>query len=220
VTTALPPVPATALALLYGPSADSLAAIAHQLASADPANLGRALEGLPKSIRGAAVREASAVAGGLLNVNLLDVLVAGWRKHHDLTSAARRTLAAPGSTELVQLATHQVTEEQQPYISVLVDNQRVATLNLDLSVVFTVSALVAGISAGRLVAVHSGHCDITATLKLEGTDVTRQTRFELPGVISLGRGVRLLPAKDYPPAAEPAESAESEPPDTDNDSPS
>ncbi|HEY5357965.1 MAG TPA: hypothetical protein VIJ82_09810 [Streptosporangiaceae bacterium] len=214
MTTAVPPVPHTALALLFGPEAASPDAIAHRIASADPESLGRALEGLPKATREAAVREVAAAAGGLLNVNLIDVLVAGWRKHQDLTSAARRTLAVPGSTELVQLATHRVTEAQQPYISVLVDDHRVATLNLDLSVVFDVSALLAGISAGRLVALHSGHCDITATLALEGTDlVTRQTRLELPGVISLGGGIRLLPAQDYPPRAEQAETADDEPPD-------
>jgi hypothetical protein len=221
LTTAVPPVPHDALALLFGPEADSPAAIAHRLASADPENLDRALQGLPKATRDAAVREVAAAVGGLLNVNLLDVLVAGWRKYHDLTSAARRTLAMPGSTELVQLATHQVTDEQHPYISVLVDGHSVATLNLDLSVVFDVSALVAGISAGRLVAVHSGHCDITARVRLQGTDVVNgQARLELPGVISLGGGIRLLPARDYSAVAEPAETTESEPPDEDYDRPS
>jgi len=206
------------LALLFGPEADSPGAIAHWIASADPENLGRALEGLPKATREAAVREVAAAARGLLNVNLIDVLIAGWRKHQDLTSAARRTLAAPGSTELVQLATHRVTEAQQPYISVLVDGHCVATLHLDLSVVFDVSALLAGISAGRLVALRAGHCDITARLAVEGTDVvTRRTRLELPGVISLGTGIRLLPAEDYPPGAEQAETADDESPGNDTD---
>ncbi len=214
MTTAVPPVPPTALALLFGPAADSPDAIARRIASADPARLGRALEGLPKATREAAVREVAAAAGSLLDVNLIDILVAGWRKHQELTFAARRTLAVPGSTELVQLATHRVTETQLPYVSVLVDDHHVATLNLDLSVVFDVSALLAGISAGRLVALHSGHCDITAALALEGTDlVTRQIRLELPGVISLGRGIRLLPAQDYPPGVEQAETADEEPPD-------
>lgn len=158
------PVSGTALALLFGQEADSQDAIADRIESADPENLDRALEGLPKATREAAVREVAAATAGLLNVNLIDMLVAGWRKHHDLTSAARRTLAEPDSTELVQLATHQVTEAQQPYVSVLVDGHRVATLNLDLSVVFDISAVLAGIRAGRLVALHSGHCDITATL--------------------------------------------------------
>jgi hypothetical protein len=110
-------------------------------------------------------------------------------------------LAAPGSTELVQLATHQVTEAQQPYISILVDDHRVATLNLDLSLVFDVSAL------------HSGHCDITATLALEGTEViTRRTRVGLPGAISLDGGIRQLPAQEYQPGAGQAESADDKPP--------
>jgi hypothetical protein len=213
VTTAEPTVPRTALALLFGPESDSPAAVAHQIASADPGNLGRALEGLPRATREAAVREVGAATAGLLNVNLIDVLVAGWREHHDLTSAARRTLATPDSTELVQLATHRVTEAQQPYVSVLVDGHRVATLNLDLSVVFDVSALLAGIRAGRLVALHSGHCDITARLALEGADVvTKEARFDLPGVISLGQGIRLLPAQDYPPGAgEPGTAAHGPP---------
>jgi hypothetical protein len=213
MTTAVP-VSGTALALLFGQEADSQEAIADRIESADPENLDRALEGLPKATREAAVREVAAATAGLLNVNLIDMLVAGWRKHHDLTSAARRTLAAPGSTELVQLATHQVTEAQQPYVSVLVDGHRVATLNLDLSVVFEISALLAGIRAGRLVALHSGHCDITATLALEGTDiVTRRAHLDLPGAISLGQGIRLLPAQDYLPGAGPPGTADGERPE-------
>ena len=93
MTTAEPTFPRTALALLFGPEADYPDAVAHQIASADPENLGRALEGLPKATREAAVREVGAAAAGLLNVNLIDVLVAGWRKHHDVISAARGTLA-------------------------------------------------------------------------------------------------------------------------------
>jgi hypothetical protein len=212
MTTAVPPVPRTALALLFGPEADSPDAIAHQIASAGPGSLAQALDGLPQATREAAVREVAAATAGLLNVNLLDVLVAGWREHRDLTAAARRTLATPGSTELVQLGAHRITEAQQPYISVLVDGHRVATLNLDLSVVFDVSAVLAGISAGRLDRLHSGHCDVTATLALEGADViARHAHLELPGVISLGQGIRLLPAEDYPTGAGQPETAGSKP---------
>jgi hypothetical protein len=61
---------------------------------------------------------------------------------------------------------------------------------------------VAGISAGRLVALHSGRCDITATLSIQGADVvTRQARLELPGAVPLSPGIRLLPVGDYPAAA-------------------
>ena len=82
--TTVVPIPGTALALLFGQEADSQDAIADRIESADPENLDRALEGLPKATREAAVREVAAATAGLLNVNLIDMLVAGWRKHHDL----------------------------------------------------------------------------------------------------------------------------------------
>jgi hypothetical protein len=132
------------------------------------------------------------------------VLERGWREHRDIVSAARRTLAAPGSTELVSMTTHEITLEQRPSISVLVDGQRVATLQLGLSIVFNVNTLVLGIGGGRLTAVHSGRCDITATLAVQGTNVVaRSVHLELPGVIPLQRGIRLLPIDDYPAGEDP-----------------
>lgn len=199
MTPAGPAHPRTAMELIFGPGEGATGALAERILSAGAdQNLGRALANLPKVTRDAAVREVTAEAAGLLDVNLADVLVAGWREHHDLTSAARRTLAVPGSTELVALAAHRVTIEQQPYITVLVDGHQVATVRLGLSLAFEVTALLAGISAGRLAAVHTGHCDVTAALAIQGAElVTREARFELPGVIPLGTGIRLLAAGEY-----------------------
>jgi hypothetical protein len=94
--------------------------------------------------------------------------------------------------------------DQRPYVSVLVDGQRVATLQLGLSLVFNVNALVLGITGGRLAAVHSGRCDTTATLAVQGTDLlVRQVHLELPGLIPLQRGIRLLPIGEYPAGEDP-----------------
>jgi hypothetical protein len=190
----------SALDLLLGPHEQTPEALAQQMLSASAwVNVDRALENFPQATHEAAVREVTTAVAGLLDVDMIGLLAAGWRKHHDLTAAARRTLAAPGSTELQDLATHQVTTTQHPSVTVLVDGHRVATLQLSLSVAFDVTALAAKISAGRLVAFHSGRCDITATLAIQGTDVlTRQTRLELPGSIPLSRGIRLLAADNYP----------------------
>jgi hypothetical protein len=210
-----PPAPHTALTVLFGPDADALEALAGRIAS-DPGTLGHALQDLPEAARAAAAREAAAAAAGLLDVDLIEVLVAGWREYQDLTAAARRTLAVPGSIELVRLADHRVTAAQQPYVTVLVDDHRVATVNLELSVVLDISALLADICAGRLAALQSGHCDITATLAIEGAEVvTRQAHLELPGAVPLGHGIRLLPAGDYPRSVETAEGAEDQQPGTD-----
>jgi hypothetical protein len=102
----------------------------------------------------------------------------------------------------VNLATHQIAVTRNPSVDVMVDNLRVARVQLGLSVVFDVSALVAGVNAGLLTVLHSGRCDITATLAIQGTTVlTKPGHLELPGAVSLSPGIRLLPARDYPAGA-------------------
>ena len=195
----------TALDLLFGPDADAAETLASEILSPGGGqDLGRALAHLPETTTKAAAQEAATTTAALLKVDLIDVLVRGWREHRDIVSAARRTLAAPGSTELVSMSAHEVTLDQRPSVNVLVDGQRVATLQLGLSIVFDVNALLLGISGGRLVAVRSGRCDITATLAVQGTDLlVRHARLELPGVIPLRRGIRLLPVDEYPAGENP-----------------
>jgi hypothetical protein len=192
----------TALDLLLGPDANAAQTLAGKISSpGGDQDLGRALAEFPEMTRKAAVQEAATAAAALLKVDLIGVLVRGWREHRDIVSAARRTLAAPASTELVSMTEHEITLDQHPSVSVLVDGQRVATVELGLSLVFDVKALLLLISGGRLVAVRSGRCDITAALAVQGADVlVKQAPLDLPGAIRLGRGVRLLSAGEYPEA--------------------
>jgi hypothetical protein len=192
--------PQTVLYLLFPPGEDDGpgAVVPGLLSPCATGDLGRALENVPATLREAAVRETINAAKGLLDVDLTGFLVSGWQKHREVIAAARRTVAAPGSIELVDLATHQITATQRPAVNLLVDNHRAATVELGLSVVFDISALVAGIRGGRLVAVHSGRCDVTATLAIQDTEViSRQVHLELPGIIPLGRGIRLLADHGY-----------------------
>jgi hypothetical protein len=199
VTTAEPPpAPRTARELLFGRGTDTPEAIARRLAAEQ--KLDHALKNLKKVTREVAIREIADTTAGLLGFDLFDMLIDEWRKREELTNAARHTLAVPHSAELVELADREITEEQQPYISLLVDDCNVATLNFDVCVVFDVHALVAGVSGGRLTAVHAGHCDITATLAIEDTEVARkQAHVELRRALTLGHGIRLLPDAEYEP---------------------
>ena len=195
--------PHTALDLLFGQGSDTPQELSSQILSADAdGNLGRALENLPRATREATVREATAAAAGFMDVDLIGALVAGWQKHHDLTAAAQRTVAEPGSIELVDMAVHQITMTQHPSVIVLVDGLQVATIRLGLSLALRVHAMTAEVSAGRLAALHSGRCDITATLAVQGINVlTRQAHLMLPGVIPLSPGIGLLAAGSYPVSA-------------------
>ena len=190
----------TAPGLLFGPNTDAAETLASEILSpGGDQSLGRALAHLPETTRKAAVQEAASTAAALLEVDPIEVLLRGWREHREIAAAARRTLATPGSTELVTVAGHEVTVDQQPSVSVLVDGSQVATLQLGLTIVFDVKALLLGINGGRLTAVHSGHCDVTVTLAVQGTDLAvRHAHFELPGAVRIGQGIRLLPDGDYP----------------------
>jgi len=199
--------PLTAADLLYGSAADAPKALTRQIMSAGHAqSMGQALKRLPRVTREAAAREAALAAAVLLKVDLMDILVAGWREHRDIISAARRTLAGPGSKELVGVAPHRISTVQQPAVSVLLDGRRVHTLQLGLSIVFDVTGLVAGIHAGRLARIHAGRCEIGVALTIHEIEVLtkRAHHLELPGVKSLRSGLRLLPASEYPASEYPA----------------
>jgi hypothetical protein len=193
--------PQTVLDLLITPGEDSPGVLAQQLMSPDTyQNLGRALENVPGALRETAVRETARVATGQLNIDLIGLLAGGWRKHQDMIAAARRTVAAPGSVELIDLVAHRITTTQRPAVAVLVDGNRLATVQLGVTVVFDVSAVVTEIREGRLATLHSGRCLVTVTLTVQETEVmTRQARLDLPGVIPLGQGIQLLPDHSYQP---------------------
>ncbi|MGH3974629.1 MAG: hypothetical protein ACRDS9_15065, partial [Pseudonocardiaceae bacterium] len=85
------------------------------------------LRGLSASALQAVHREVATVTDGLLNLDLGDVLLSGWRKYTDLTKAAERTLASPGSEEVVVLATHRVVSTHHPSVDLIVDGAKVYT---------------------------------------------------------------------------------------------
>jgi hypothetical protein len=155
-------------------------------------------------IQAAAKVEIAAAAAQLLHVDLIDMLVDGSRKHEDLLAAARRTAAAPGTTEVVDLATHRVTGAEHPYVDVIVDGATVATVHLDLSVVFDVNVLVAAVRSVKIVALHAGDTDITASLVVDGVSVaSRKEHLVLPLNVDLGDGIPLLSDASASPAGGP-----------------
>jgi hypothetical protein len=198
MTTAAPDGVITAADLLFGSNEKAQEALTRHV-MADGRAFARSLVHLPRVTREAAVREAAVAAAGLLKVDLIEVLVSGWREHHDVFSAARRTLDTPGSKDLVGLAPHRISTMQQPAVGILLDGKRVHTLQLGLSIFFEITGLVAGISHGRLAAVHAGRGHVGVALTIHEIEVlTKRTHLELPGHLGLKRAFRLLPASHYP----------------------
>ena len=137
--------------------------------------------------------QVATVAHGLLDLDLGDLLGEGWRRFDDLVDAARRSVASPGSREVVDLVTHTISSHTTPHVDLLVDDVKVASLGFALDLGFTVKGAVATVHDGRMVSVHTGACDVVGSLSAQERQlVSRERQFRLPLLLDLGHGIPLL----------------------------
>ncbi|MFD0265815.1 hypothetical protein ACFVGY_04360 [Streptomyces sp. NPDC127106] len=161
-------------------------------------------QGLTGAADRAVESELARVVNGFLDLDLFSLLAHGWAKHSELRAAAHRTRLSPEAPELVALATHSITSTHRPSVEVLVDGAPVSTVEVELTVVFHLRALVAAVESARLTELHSGQCDIEAKLAVRGIPVaTRQGRLALPLGRRLRSPIELLPPQAPPPPAQP-----------------
>lgn len=182
MTAVIPNQPLTTSVFLFGETQDAGQALAQALDRKGLlGSLSEGLQGLSPTGRQTAARQVASVASGLLGLDLGDLVVAGWRKQAALAAAARHTLDNPGSSEVVELATHRISSVHRPSVELLVNDIHVATVNFELRIEFVVKALVVTVRNGHIVSLHSGACDVTATLTAEGVQLARrQEHFDLP----------------------------------------
>lgn len=184
--------PVTACGVLFGGKDDA----ARELARAvTPERLGRhsALGRLSLTTQHTAARELSVVGAEMIDFDLGFLLVSGWRKYSTLLQAARRTAAAPGSEEIVDILTHRIGVASHPSVELLVDEVRVATVRFGLTLDFVIRALAAVVRRGAIVAVTSGRCETTAALAIEGVTVASHTvEHDLRLLVRVGSGIPLL----------------------------
>lgn len=154
----------------------------------------RSIDGVADRLSGVVGREFAAVATTLADLDLADVLLAGWRTEKELVSAAMATLERPGSEQLVDLATHRVESIHRPAVDVTLDGAVVATVDFEITVAVVLRAVVATVRDGRLAALDGGRCTASAVMKVEGQQIAEGTReFDVPALtVSLGRGLPLV----------------------------
>ncbi len=155
-----------------------------------------ALEGLhhlSSSSREAVNNEIGAVTESLLEVDVGDALVGGWRKYAALAEAARRTLESPGSEEVLSLASHTVTWTSRPQVDLLLDGMKLNSFEFEITFVFELTGVSAVVKGGNLVALSGGRCAVTGTLCLEGAKIAEKKRqMDLGLMLRLSSPVSLL----------------------------
>ena len=161
--------------------------------------IGGAVGGVSAGGRQIVEREMTSALAGLLGLDVGDVLVGGWRRHRALAAAAHATRANPTATEVVQLATHRITTAHRPYVDIIVNGGKVATIHFDLGLTVDVDGLVGTVRQARLVAIQGGRCTITAGLACEGLEIaSRQAVVDPALTVRLGQGIALLDEERKP----------------------
>jgi hypothetical protein len=196
--------PLSARVFLLGDATETVEALTRSFSDCGVAQSAiQGLRSLSTSALQALERQIATVADGLLDLDFGDLLMSGWRKYTELTKAAERTLATPGSEELVFLATHRVVSTHHPSVELLVDGVKVHTFVFELKVVFDLNGVTAVLRQGHLVALRGGECVVTATLALEGTplELSRKGRIDLALVVQLHRPIPLVRQGHHPRAS-------------------
>ena len=185
--------PLTLGGLLFG---EDDAAVGLQEALRDSGALGAVaavLSKLSNGLREASCNEVANVAADVLELDVIEVLVAGWGKYEVLTDAARRTLEAPGTEEIVDLAVHRITSTHRPRIDVFVDGVKREGVGLEIDLSIELHAVRAVVASGRLMALRSGRADLDAELSCQGVRVASANRqIDLSLTVGLGTGIALI----------------------------
>jgi hypothetical protein len=158
---------------------------------------GGELARLTQDARQAANDSLASVTAGLLDLDLGDVLIYGWRTHERLVKAAKETVRSPRREDVVQLGSHQVTWTKHPRIDLLVDGVRVHTFRFGLTITFEVDVAAAVIREGQLVALKAGDGSVAGALTLEmpGGDIQllrQERKINLHLIVRLGSGIPLI----------------------------
>ena len=171
-----------------GDSTDALTVSLHE-----HGNVRTLIPKLPPLTVAAAERELAEATDGLLSLNLADVAASGWKKYGALRDAALSTRNSPTTKKSVALATHNIDSSYHPTIDLLVDDARVATIEIDLQIALTMAGVVAVVREARLTEIRSGTCTVAASLSVQQIVITeKQRQFDLPGAVRLRHGVPLL----------------------------
>jgi hypothetical protein len=140
-----------------------------------------------------AERKVAEATDDQLSLNLVDLVVGGWKTYGALREAAERTHDAPGAEEFVAMVTHKIDSSHHPSVELYVDGESICTIEMTLRITFTMAGVLAVVKEAQLTAIKSGNCTVAASLTIAGVEVAKkQRKLDLPGVIRLRRGIALL----------------------------
>jgi hypothetical protein len=140
------------------------------------------------SVVDATVREK---ASELLNTNVSDLLLAGWKEYGMLSELAKQSMS--GETVLCPLEDYSFHSEVEPYLDIKVASFAYKLL-FQVSADIDVKGLELKIENGKIVSVCSGSCEGSGEIKWHDKSLLKRDfkKVDLPGRISFGSGIPLV----------------------------
>jgi hypothetical protein len=140
-------------------------------------------------------RDVVALVGRLMSTDVVSIVMHGWATSDDLVQAARRTMANPGSCEVVTLAEHTIRYADVAEIDVAVDEIVAVTVNVRVQADLHVTALAVGIEDGLVMNLRCEKAEVVVRLFVQDDDIAhRSCGVDLESELVLGAGIPLLPS--------------------------
>jgi hypothetical protein len=123
----------------------------------------------------------------LLDINVVDVLLGGWKAHQDVRRELGRTATDPSRTAMVQLTHHTIESTHTPSIELRAQGRKVLEVSFPMRLNVEIEAVRLTIRGGAIREIHPGEVKVHGTMKLENTVVLERqlSAITLPGRIVL-----------------------------------
>jgi hypothetical protein len=123
----------------------------------------------------------------LLDINLVNVLVAGWKKHREVREQLRVTAADPSRTVFVYIRSHTLDSTHHPSIELRSEGRRLVELSFPIALTFKIAAVELTLRGGAICEIRSEEVQVRGTVKFENTVILERTlsKVRLPGRIVL-----------------------------------
>jgi len=157
------------------------------------ARLKEAVGKLPGIEWGPVASEIEAKIAEVLDVDILGILLGGWKKYRQLQQYRDPAKYPPEETILLTLTEHSISSSHHPKIEILAEQVLVASLEFTITLALTLEGIVLKVRGGKIREICAGRCRGKGTLACAGVPLLeRETeRFELPGRIDLGDGIEI-----------------------------
>lgn len=129
----------------------------------------------------------------LLSLPLSQIIAGGWNQYRTLIQYRDRKKHPAEEVALVPLGEHTISSTHQPQIEIYLNDQRIGSLDFQITLALDLEAAILKIQDGKIWEVEVGSCRGGGTLKF-GPAVLfeRKTgKVRLPSVISFPRGVSI-----------------------------